>query len=489
MSDNQGMRIAFLTHQWPGARMGGIGAAVRQTSLALAAAGHDVHVFTFTLPADVRERLPCEIRVHEVPDLAERVRRNEISGELAAGLQVGGEGIYRLALGWLLCEQLLRVHSEKPFDLVETPEVEALGLPLMLDDSFDAPVLVQLHCCTAIARMGNQVCEIWEGEAPAEPEGFGAPDGRLGGSLALPNPLTALEFAAMHLADGLSAPTQAVVDATRLCCPLSQNVSIIAHPFITDGEYSDPPGDGPILFVGRLERLKGVETIVEGLNAFLPRHPTCLFRFIGPDTNTARGGGSMRRWLESRLDPAVRDRVQFPGELSGEQLAGEWERASFGVMPSLWENFSMAACEAMAAGRTLIVAAGTGSGEVVGNAGIVVQRESPRALCAAMEKLWTDRPTLDRLSRAALERIRTEFSANRIAQRREQYYQNAIGNFAAHGRSEFTQKLESLPTKCAAAVLPAMVRLTGALAGANVGHQTPGGRLLRIMDDLEKQSG
>ena len=129
----------------------------------------------------------------------------------------------------------------------------------------------------------------------------------------------------------------------------------------------------------------------------------------------------------------------------------------------------MAACEAMAAGRTLIVAAGTGSGEVVGNPGIVVQRESPRALCAAMEKLWTDRPNLDRLSRAALERIRTEFSANRIAQRREQYYQNAIGNFAAHGRSEFTQKLESLPTKCAAAVLPAMVRLTKVMAiAANV---------------------
>src|SRR6516162_236037 len=57
MSDNVRMRIAFLTHQWPGARMGGIGAAVRQTALALAQAGHDVHVFTFTLPQDVREKL------------------------------------------------------------------------------------------------------------------------------------------------------------------------------------------------------------------------------------------------------------------------------------------------------------------------------------------------------------------------------------------------------------------------------------------------
>jgi glycosyltransferase involved in cell wall biosynthesis len=490
------MRIAFLTHQWPGARMGGIGAAVRQTALALAQAGHDVHVFTFTLPQDVREKLPPGIRVHEVADLAQRVQRKQIRSELAAMTQVGGDGVYRLALGWLLCEELLRVHAEQRFDVVETPEVEALGLPLMLDGALDAPVLVQLHCCTSIARIANHLGEIRDSEAPAEPGSTGAETGVQAGKPApqkLPrggdDTLPVLEFATMQLADAASAPTRAVVKATKLCCPLPQDVRIIPHPFVADGEYTNPPGDGPILFVGRLERLKGVETIVAALNEFLPRHPTCIFRFIGPDTNTAPHRRAMRQWLESNLDPAVRNRVQFLGEISGEQIAREWMRASFGVMPSLWENFSMAACEAMAAGRTLIVADGTGSAELVGEAGIVVERGSAQALCAAIESLWTERQTLERLSKAAFERMRSEFSPKRVAQRRDQYYRDAISNLAARARPDFARRLESVPATCLWPILPALIRLTGALTGADISRATPGSRLLRLMDDIEKRSG
>src|SRR5437879_2365615 len=58
-----GMRIGLLTHQWPGARMGGIGSAVAQTAGALASSGHDVHAFTLALPEDVRAELPSGFTV------------------------------------------------------------------------------------------------------------------------------------------------------------------------------------------------------------------------------------------------------------------------------------------------------------------------------------------------------------------------------------------------------------------------------------------
>src|ERR1700722_12013541 len=102
LSDKKGMRIAFLTLQWPGVRMSGIGAAVRQIALALAAAGHDVHVFTVALPEDADR--PTALTIHECDDLAALINRNQLPAASAASIQAGGDGVYRLSLAWRLCQ-------------------------------------------------------------------------------------------------------------------------------------------------------------------------------------------------------------------------------------------------------------------------------------------------------------------------------------------------------------------------------------------------
>jgi glycosyltransferase involved in cell wall biosynthesis len=460
------MRIAFLSHQWPGARMGGIGTCVRQTAVALAGAGHEVHVFTLTLPADVRRDLPPGIRVHECAGLSEAVHDGTVPAACAAALAAGGSAGYRLALAWRLTERLLAIHEHQRFDLVEAPEVEALGLPLLLGD-FHAPVVSHLHCATGVARIANG--------APADEDSAAA---------------EALELAAIHLADGACAPTAAVIDSTRELGPIRHDVQVIPHPVsITDAEPHSPPrDDGPILFVGRLERLKGVEVLAEALNLFLPTRPAARFRFIGPDTNVE--GASMRQGIEGRLLAPVRPRVEFAGERSPAEIRTAWRGARFGVMPSLRENFSMALCEALSAGRTAIIASGTGSVEVVGEAGLVVERGSAAALAAAMGRLWDDRTLLHRLSAAAFDRIRTVFSPASISTERTAFYQSVIDSFRRGGAMARSARLASLPPGCAAAVLPAMSRLTAALAGVKPpGARTPGMRLLQIMDDLERRHG
>ena len=513
MSDNKRMRIALLTHQWPGVRMGGIGTAVLQSAGALAAAGHDVHLFTFALPPDVRTYTLAGVTRHEAADLATRVQQRAVAGVAAAAIGAGGEGAYRLALACLLCGELLRVHRDKPFDLVEAPEVEALGLPLMLTPDFAAPVVTHLHCCTALARAANDVSR-WsalDGKAPSfrplplgESWGEGKPrettqisdfKSQIPESQRI-DALAALEFAAIHLSDAVCAPTEAVARATSSMIPLPDGIRIIPHAFDCRTDTpSLPPADGPILFVGRIERLKGVEMIVDALNEFLSRHPSATFRFIGPDTATGPGDRSMRQFLEARLHGGVRDRVQFLGEVSPVQISHEWQRASFGVMPSLWENFSMSCCEAMAAGRTLIVAAGTGSVELIGDAGIVVPAQSPADLANAMERLWTDRSERDRLSRAAYRRIRERFLPAQIAAQRAEFYRETIRTMQSYGRPEIGQRLATLPGQCSAAILPALAAIIGNLASAADAQpgaatpRTPGTRLLRIMETLSHDRG
>jgi glycosyltransferase involved in cell wall biosynthesis len=413
-------------------------------------------------------RVPAGITVHEAADLAQAIHQGELPAQAATAIHAGGEGIYRLAIGWRLSNLLLQIHDEKPFDLVEAPEVEALGLPLLLMPEFDAPVVTHLHCCTAIAQKGNGV--------------------KVGGEGKL---IAALEFAAIHLADSVCAPTRAVVNLTRSFVPVRENVRIIPHAFGGGNNlFIPPPATGPILFVGRLECLKGVEIIATALNHFLARNPDAVFRFVGPDTNTAAGGGSMRQWIQSQLSPELRPRVEFAGEISPEQVSVEWKKCRFGVMPSLFENFSMACCEAMANGRAVIVAEGTGSVELVGDSGAIVERGSASALAGAMERLWIDQEHLENFSRAAHERLRAEFAPARVAAVRGDFYRDCIRDFAAAKGSERAARLMSLPPECAAAILPAMSRMTGLLSGASMpSRRTPGTRLLRIMEGIEASEG
>ena len=68
------MRIAFLTSQFPGIRMGGIGSNTLAIARGLADIGHDVHLFTFHLPPDLLAALPATITFHATPDLAQPIR-------------------------------------------------------------------------------------------------------------------------------------------------------------------------------------------------------------------------------------------------------------------------------------------------------------------------------------------------------------------------------------------------------------------------------
>ena len=434
------MRVALLTHQWPGSRMGGIGSYVRQSAAALAAAGHDAHVFTLSAE---RTDVPPGVTLHPTADLAERVRTGRVVAAAAAAVNAGGEGVYRMAVATILTDAFLAEHARRPFDVVEVPEVDALGLPLLLDPDRDVPVVTHLHCCSAIARQANG--------QPAGPEQL---------------LIDTLEFAAIGLSDGLCAPTRAVVEATAAHRPLDvDRVATIPHPFACGAEPSPPPARGPAVFVGRIEWLKGCGVIADALNDVLAARPAATFRFVGPDTPSAPGGGSMRRHVLDALSPAVADRVTFTGELTPAEVRAELAGAAFVVLPSLRENFSLAACEAMAAGRPVVVSADTGSAEVVGHAGVVVPRGSAAALAMAMDTLYGG--AAEGLGRQGFDRLRRLCDPATVAARRAQLYHDVISRFA-EGRRERPD---------AAAPLAALARMTAVLTGTGGRTTSPGARL------------
>ncbi|MGA2443395.1 MAG: glycosyltransferase family 4 protein [Tepidisphaeraceae bacterium] len=456
------MRVAFLSYQWPGLRMGGIGSYVRQSAAALALAGHQPHVFTIGDEDALPDNLPAGVVLHQTPDPARRVFTSTLPAELAAALNSGGEAVYRLAIAWLLTAAFQREHSQQAFDIVEAADVDASGLPLLLDAGQPLPVVVHLHTCTAIAnRINNRVS---------------GPQEQL---------IEAMEAAQIHLADAVCAPTRAVLRSTEALVPLNSEPATIAHPYVCPGAaFTPPPADGPVVFVGRLEWRKGCGVIAEALNGFLARHAGARFRFIGPDTNTAPGESSVRLHIIRTLAASVRDRVEFTGELPPRQVEAALSGCSFCVLPSLSENFSLAICEAMAAGRTTIIAAGTGSVELLGDAGVAVEGGSAASLLEAMDSIYRNRGRLNELSRLAFDRVRSLCDPISVSRQRVDFYRRVITEFGRRTPGYTSDRLASLPAAVAAAVLPCLCRITAALLRIDGPADSPGRRLDDICQKL-----
>jgi len=462
MSDKYPMRIAFLSYQWPGLRMGGIGSYVRQCAAALALAGHEPHVFTLGEEDAILENVPAGVVLHQTPDPAGRVSTSALPAELAAVINGGGEAVYRLAVAWLLTAAFQREHRDQAFDIVEVADVDASGVPLLLDAGRALPIVVHLHTCSAIANRINHVMSDSREQL-----------------------IEAMEAAQIHLADALCAPTQAVVRSTEEFVPLKDQPEIIAHPFVcSSAEFTPPPMEGPVVFVGRLEWRKGCGVIAEVLNDFLTRHPKASFRCIGPDTSSAPGGKSVRLHILNHLDTATRDRVEFTGEISSGQVESALIGCSFCALPSLSENFSLAICEAMAAGRTTIVASGTGSVELLGDAGIIIQPDSAASLLEAMDSMYRNRARLDELSRLAFDRVRKLCDPIAVSQQRVDFYQRVIADFKRRAPGYTTDRLAGLPASVAAAILPCISRLTAALVRVDGPAESPGSRLDDICQKL-----
>jgi hypothetical protein len=196
----------------------------------------------------------------------------------------------------------------------------------------------------------------------------------------------------------------------------------------------------------------------------------------------------MCQYIRSRLSPELAGRVHFTGELARRDIERELRACSFCVLPSLWENYPLACCEAFAAGRTAIVGDGTGSVELMGDAGLIAERDSVDSLADQMTRLWTDHDLRTRLSRRAYDRIRDVSAPDRVSAVRVAYYAHVIESWTH--RRDLLSRLATLPRDCATGLLPALVALTGQLAGATNGRElTPGGRLLAIMGRIEREQG
>jgi alpha-1,3-rhamnosyl/mannosyltransferase len=150
-------------------------------------------------------------------------------------------------------------------------------------------------------------------------------------------------------------------------------------------------GAGPVLLsVGQQQPYKAQDQLIRALAA-LDRDDVVL-ALPGPPTDF---GAELERLAEAL---GVAERVRVLGFVSDEDVEGLYAIAAAVLQPSRMEGFGLPALEALHRGRPLAASGRSALGEVVGDAGLLLDPDDVGSIVAAMRRLLDDDALRDRLS-------------------------------------------------------------------------------------------
>ena len=168
------------------------------------------------------------------------------------------------------------------------------------------------------------------------------------------------------------------------------------------------PDDRMVLFVGRIEPLKGVDTLIQAMSylQLSEKRPVHLAIIGGdPAASPQEMSSEMARLQKLCDDLAVGQTVVFLGKRDQDKLPYYYSAAEVVVMPSHYESFGMVALEAMACGTPVIASEVGGLAYLVrdGETGFTIPDQEPEMLCEKISWLLNDDDLNSRMSQRAME--------------------------------------------------------------------------------------
>ena len=154
-----------------------------------------------------------------------------------------------------------------------------------------------------------------------------------------------------------------------------------------------------LLYVGRLQPIKGLETLLEAMSEL---DPASKLLIVGGDQDEPENGHAA--YLRERVAAlGLARRVQFLGAQPQRRLRLFYAAAEATVMPSYYESFGMVALEAMACGSPVVASRVGGLTTTVqdGVTGWLVPEGGPAALARCLSRLLADPHERTRIGRAA----------------------------------------------------------------------------------------
>lgn len=404
------MRVAYLSTEYPPLVYGGLGVYVDSISRALATLGQGISVFTLGSGALKRyEELGGVEAFRETPVGMRDGLEIFLSAESLAWGSSLDFLIDLLSYNQLAASDLLR---EGPFDLCVAQDW--LGLPGgMAAKRAGVPLIYHVHGL-----------EVGRSESP--------------------NPqLVALERKGALASDLVLTVSLAMKRQIESMGVPEEKIRVCYHG--VDSDFFDPQKAEPdklkalrerygfeddaqvVLFVGRLEPVKGLVQLFSAMPYVISRHPKAKLLVVGR--------GSLEDWArkEAKRLGFVTLVTDFLGP---DEKMHHYALADLCVFPSLYEPFGIVALEAAAMSKAAVVgASGTsGLGEIVHNpgqakpTGVHVDGRSPEDLAWGISLALEDPERLRVWGRNARVRAEQEFTWQEAAKRTLEIYEEAAAS-------------------------------------------------------------
>lgn len=351
--------FCFISREYPPGDSGGIGRYTYDQATSFARMGHEVHVITNSEREEEYVDIEDDVWVHR---LQERIHP-----------AVGGHALYgNISLLARNYRELARIHRENPISLVVAPIWLCEGAMAACDPRF--PVVMTLMTTTRILTEINPELQ----------------------NSAQIRHLILLEQANAKAHAYAHAISQAIAKRVQQDCGLPSH-TFVAPLGIADHAQNSGAADIErqslrVLFVGRIEKRKAVDILLEAAEQLIPEFPHLEFHLVGKrneDEDSGAEAGFLRR---NAHKPEILQRVRFLGAVTEEELRQEYGNADIFCLPSRYESFGLVLLEAMSFSKPLVAARAGGMPEIVedGQTGFLFTPDDSRELAESLRRLIVD---------------------------------------------------------------------------------------------------